>query len=146
MSYPVDCVWDTWSLWGKCDVTCGGGRQKRTRTLEGPFYGGADCVGPFDEWQDCNSHECPSKILNLCVFSLILCVDILIKWAFVLDLYVTTFLLYIFNLWKLEDGDTRMRVQMHTASWFLPSRNVIISVISSVFEQPFLPNPMLKPC
>jgi len=56
----VDGVYEEWGSWYSCDVTCGGGLQWRNRTCIGPFYDGADCVGPPDESQDCNTHECPS--------------------------------------------------------------------------------------
>ena len=46
--------------WEECSVTCGGGNQSRVRTCTGPFFGGSNCSGPFDETRDCNTFECPS--------------------------------------------------------------------------------------
>ena len=31
----------------------------------GPWYGGAECTGPNEEEQDCNTLECPSKFVKL---------------------------------------------------------------------------------
>ena len=36
----------------------------RMREVDGPYFGGAECVGPFDNWRECNMHECPSKYFS----------------------------------------------------------------------------------
>ncbi|KAK3089127.1 hypothetical protein FSP39_001055 [Pinctada imbricata] len=56
---PVDGVWETWTAWGSCDLSCGGGIQWHERTCDGPYHGGANCSGPGKESQDCNTHPCP---------------------------------------------------------------------------------------
>ncbi|XP_052257629.1 SCO-spondin-like [Dreissena polymorpha] len=56
---PVDGVFMNWSAWEACDVTCGGGTQWRNRTCDGPYYGGAACIGPEKENQTCNEFNCP---------------------------------------------------------------------------------------
>ena len=60
-SSAVDCEWSEFSDWGGCNLTCGGGMQNRIREPIGPFYGGAECTGPHDNWQSCNEQECPSE-------------------------------------------------------------------------------------
>ena len=59
---PVDGVWNDWQGWESCNVSCGGGTQLRRRECHGPFFGGAECVGPEIDSRDCNTHECPSKL------------------------------------------------------------------------------------
>ena len=59
---PVDGVWDDWTEWGHCNVTCGGGWQLRTRVCEDPKYGGAPCPGSDENRQTCNDFHCASKI------------------------------------------------------------------------------------
>lgn len=49
----------TWSLWGDCTVTCGGGLQYRNRSCDGPRYGGAECAGADEEQRDCGENPCP---------------------------------------------------------------------------------------
>ncbi|XP_060586807.1 SCO-spondin-like isoform X3 [Ruditapes philippinarum] len=56
---PIDGKWEAWSNWTECSYTCGTGKRKRSRDCDGPFYGGANCTGPWDEIEDCNTHECP---------------------------------------------------------------------------------------
>ncbi|KAK7100724.1 hypothetical protein V1264_023622 [Littorina saxatilis] len=56
---PEDGVWEDWSKWSECTLTCGGGNQWRARDCIGPFYGGAECPGPANETRDCNAHHCP---------------------------------------------------------------------------------------
>jgi len=60
--YIVDGVWDTWSDWAECSVTCGGGSQTRTRDCQGPFYSGAECSGDSSQIQDCNTQNCPGRL------------------------------------------------------------------------------------
>ncbi|KAH9492583.1 Hemicentin-1 [Bulinus truncatus] len=57
-SCPVDGKWMTWSLWGQCSQTCGNGYQSRERLCDGPFFGGANCLGAVKESQSCNNQSC----------------------------------------------------------------------------------------
>lgn len=57
----VDGIWENWSDWDTCPVTCGGGRHSRFRNCTGPFYNGADCAGPSNETRDCNTLNCPGQ-------------------------------------------------------------------------------------
>nr|XP_022344318.1 SCO-spondin-like isoform X5 [Crassostrea virginica] len=58
---PIDGNWASWSSYGACTVTCGGGTQVRNRTCTNPApqYLGADCVGDPSSSQSCNTHNCP---------------------------------------------------------------------------------------
>uniref|UniRef100_A0AAR2JE39 Adhesion G protein-coupled receptor B1b n=1 Tax=Pygocentrus nattereri TaxID=42514 RepID=A0AAR2JE39_PYGNA len=56
---PVDGRWLSWSSWGSCSKTCGGGSQQRQRVCEGPFFGGEPCVGDKSELRRCNEKRCP---------------------------------------------------------------------------------------
>lgn len=60
----VDGVFTSWSDWEACDVSCGGGIQWRNRSCNGPFYGGAECDGAFNDSQVCNTLECPSTYVS----------------------------------------------------------------------------------
>ncbi|CAC5417849.1 Adhesion G protein-coupled receptor B2,Coadhesin,Thrombospondin-1,Mucin-like protein,Hemicentin-1,Adhesion G protein-coupled receptor B3,Thrombospondin-2 [Mytilus coruscus] len=57
---PIDGEWTTWTSWGTCTVTCGGGAQDRTRscTNPAPQYNGAACAGNGLETQSCNTQVC----------------------------------------------------------------------------------------
>ena len=63
----VDCTWDTWSAWGSCDVTCGGGTQERTRVQDSPAEnGGAACEAvDATDTQNCSTNGCPGKFQSL---------------------------------------------------------------------------------
>jgi hypothetical protein len=55
----VDCQVGEWSPWSACDKTCGGGIQKRVRSITSyPVANGKQCP-PLEETQSCNSQECP---------------------------------------------------------------------------------------
>ncbi|XP_033736371.1 uncharacterized protein LOC117324562 [Pecten maximus] len=61
---PIDGGWSSWSGWGSCTVSCGGGSQQKTRTCSNPSrqYGGADCANnpaTVTASQTCNTHNCP---------------------------------------------------------------------------------------
>lgn len=57
----VDGKWQSWASWGGCSVTCGGGTQRRERVCSGPFFGGAACQGPQDEYRQCSAQRCPGE-------------------------------------------------------------------------------------
>ena len=40
-------------------MTCAGGTQVRTRTCNGTAFGGENCTGQAEEFQDCNTQHCP---------------------------------------------------------------------------------------
>ncbi|XP_040293013.1 LOW QUALITY PROTEIN: A disintegrin and metalloproteinase with thrombospondin motifs 14 [Bufo bufo] len=59
-SYTQDGGWSSWSRYGSCSRTCGGGVRSRGRQCNNPppAYGGRDCLGPTYEYQMCNTEEC----------------------------------------------------------------------------------------
>ena len=72
-SCPVDGSWSDYnSEWTSCSVSCGGGSQTRDRSCSNPApaFGGANCEGNAEETQKCNLHECPGKILRICLMLL----------------------------------------------------------------------------
>lgn len=61
----VDGVWDSWSIWSDCDVTCNSGTRTRNRTCTGVQYGGSDCIGEDTESDTCNDTPCPSEYSSI---------------------------------------------------------------------------------
>ncbi|KAM9716556.1 A disintegrin and metalloproteinase with thrombospondin motifs 14 isoform 1-T1 [Menidia menidia] len=55
-----DGNWGSWSKFGSCSRTCGGGIRSRSRqcTNPPPAYGGRDCPGSAFDYQMCNTEEC----------------------------------------------------------------------------------------
>ena len=62
--FEVAGFYSEWSDWSRCNLTCGGGSQGRSRDCTEPLYGGEACQGPPEEIQDCNTHECPGQFHN----------------------------------------------------------------------------------
>uniref|UniRef100_A0A4W6E7F8 ADAM metallopeptidase with thrombospondin type 1 motif, 2a n=1 Tax=Lates calcarifer TaxID=8187 RepID=A0A4W6E7F8_LATCA len=56
-----DGSWGTWSSYGSCSRTCGGGVRFRTRRCDNPApaNGGRTCFGNSYEFQMCSQEECP---------------------------------------------------------------------------------------
>ncbi|XP_060071259.1 semaphorin-5B-like [Ylistrum balloti] len=59
---PVAGNWTSWSPWSHCSMPCGMGHQKRVRHCANPrpANGGADCLGPSEQTQECKKQRCPS--------------------------------------------------------------------------------------
>ncbi|GBM98114.1 Hemicentin-1, partial [Araneus ventricosus] len=57
---PVDGKWSEWSSWSTCSVTCGIGVRSRSRTCNNPdpFYGGKECPGDTEEFEECGDEAC----------------------------------------------------------------------------------------
>ena len=62
----VDGDWSEFGDWSDCSMQCGGGSLTRRRTCSDPVpaNGGADCEGDAEETQTCNTHPCPSMLMN----------------------------------------------------------------------------------
>lgn len=59
---PVNGMWSSWSKYGQCSRSCGGGIRKRVRKCDNPSpkYGGDYCSGDDVEYRSCNMQKCPS--------------------------------------------------------------------------------------
>ncbi|XP_066532605.1 semaphorin-5A [Hoplias malabaricus] len=57
----VNGGWSSWSSWTQCSRDCSSGirSRKRTCTNPKPKYGGTACLGPPQEFQECNTTPCP---------------------------------------------------------------------------------------
>jgi len=57
---PGDCVWDEWTRWTPCSVTCGVGTQSTLRYVLTPAVGaGKPCSGSASATQSCKEKPCP---------------------------------------------------------------------------------------
>ncbi|XP_067949530.1 properdin-like, partial [Watersipora subatra] len=56
---PTPAVWNGWSAWTPCQVSCGGSTQTRTRTCSN-IRDIFDCPGSFTESQTCGEEPCPN--------------------------------------------------------------------------------------
>uniref|UniRef100_A0A8C8RK08 Adhesion G protein-coupled receptor B2 n=1 Tax=Pelusios castaneus TaxID=367368 RepID=A0A8C8RK08_9SAUR len=56
---PVHGLWEEWSPWSLCSVTCGRGARTRTRLCVAPQHGGNACEGPEAQTKPCNIALCP---------------------------------------------------------------------------------------
>ena len=66
----MQCKWSVWTRWSKCSKSCGGGSQKRRRTIARTAkHGGKRCDGSNTARQSCNIKKCPGMInLNLYIY------------------------------------------------------------------------------
>ena len=55
----IDCQMTEWSAWSACSVDCGGGTQKRTRTMTRENQHNGKTCPPGREDRACNISECP---------------------------------------------------------------------------------------
>lgn len=54
----VDCQWTNWTPFGDCNVTCGQGYQRFTRTINVPAqYNGEECTGPDTKAEVCRADQ-----------------------------------------------------------------------------------------
>ncbi|XP_072264584.1 adhesion G protein-coupled receptor B3 isoform X4 [Pyxicephalus adspersus] len=58
---PVDGLWQEWSSWSQCSVTCSNGTQTRQRECTPASHGGSDCKGPYSETRECHNQECTAN-------------------------------------------------------------------------------------
>ncbi|XP_022672218.1 A disintegrin and metalloproteinase with thrombospondin motifs 7-like isoform X5 [Varroa destructor] len=57
----IDGEWGSWSAWGECSRTCGGGVIHAERHCDNPApaHGGRYCIGERKRYRMCNTEECP---------------------------------------------------------------------------------------
>ena len=48
-------TYSSWTEWGSCTVSCGGGLQERSRTCVNNTVFGVDCEGDPIEYRECNN-------------------------------------------------------------------------------------------
>jgi hypothetical protein len=59
-SCPLDCIWNEWTQFSACSITCNGGTKLRTRTkMVVDQHGGDTCRGKFEDLVRCGSDRCP---------------------------------------------------------------------------------------
>uniref|UniRef100_A0A671RK73 Adhesion G protein-coupled receptor B2-like n=1 Tax=Sinocyclocheilus anshuiensis TaxID=1608454 RepID=A0A671RK73_9TELE len=56
---PVHGLWEEWSSWSLCSVTCGRGTRTRSRICVLPQHGSNGCGGPEVQTKLCNIAVCP---------------------------------------------------------------------------------------
>ena len=57
---PPEACEGSWSGYGACDASCGGGTQTQTWTTTTPSaHGGTACPSPATQSQECNTQPCP---------------------------------------------------------------------------------------
>ena len=59
--FVVDGIFMAWTEWSSCSQPCGGGERWRDRQCDGPYYGGNNCTGDFEEIEPCNTHSCSGQ-------------------------------------------------------------------------------------
>ena len=59
--FSVDCTWRNWGSWEPCSKTCGPGTKSRSRSKDGPLYGGGQCSGSSTDSASCNLKNCPGE-------------------------------------------------------------------------------------
>jgi len=63
---PSDCIWEEWSPWPPCPVTCGGANIVSTRgKVKAEVANGAPCFGSSTREDRCNTQDCPHDCLLL---------------------------------------------------------------------------------
>ncbi|MGH0133025.1 UNVERIFIED_CONTAM: hypothetical protein FKN15_035391 [Acipenser sinensis] len=60
-AHTVNGGWSSWTSWSQCSRDCNKGIRSRKRTCNNPEpkYGGMPCLGPSQEYQECNITPCP---------------------------------------------------------------------------------------
>ena len=62
----MNCEWDEFGEWTECNASCGGGIQRRRRTVKiRASNGGSPCRGREIETRTCNTQDCSSKSYSI---------------------------------------------------------------------------------
>lgn len=58
---PIDGGFSEWGKWSSCSESCGNGKRTRYRNCSNPEpqFGGENCIGLFENIEECNVKHCP---------------------------------------------------------------------------------------
>ena len=56
----MNCIWESWSSWSTCSITCGTGTQFRIRRIQSHEENGGTCTGDVTEVSQVNCGTCPA--------------------------------------------------------------------------------------
>ena len=62
--FQVNCVWETWSAWSPCSISCGKGTKTRIRRILSHEENGGSCKGHSIETSHVDCGNCPTGIIK----------------------------------------------------------------------------------